>query len=87
MISILCETPMLRDDLREYLREDGIETRPTFYPVHTMPMFSQKYLKLPAAEILGHNGINLPSYPDLTDDDLDYICGAIRKFFIESTKK
>ncbi|MHB8580203.1 MAG: DegT/DnrJ/EryC1/StrS family aminotransferase, partial [Ignavibacteriaceae bacterium] len=40
MYSILVGSPKMREDLREYLKGKGIETRPTFFPVHTMPMFS-----------------------------------------------
>lgn len=81
MVSILTETPAEREELRTFLQHEGIETRPTFYPVHTMPMFSQKYMKMPVAEILGHNGINLPSFPALTGEQLDEICAIIRSYF------
>jgi perosamine synthetase len=81
MYSILVESPEVRDELREHLKSNGIETRPTFYPVHTMPMFSQKYQKLPVAEFLGWRGINLPSYPDLKEDEIKFICDSIGKFF------
>jgi len=81
MNSILTETPIIREQLREHLKTKGIETRPTFYPVHTMPMFSHKYMKLPVAEILGHNGINLPSWPALKDEDIDFICDGIKEFY------
>ncbi len=81
MYSILVETPEIRDSLREFLKAEGIETRPTFFPVHTMPMFSQKFQKLPVAEYLGWHGINLPSYPDLKKEQIKYIADTISKFF------
>lgn len=81
MVSIVCDIIEDRDNLREYLKQAGVETRPTFYPIHTMPMYSTKYQKLPNAERIGWSGINLPSYPELTDDELDYICTKIREFF------
>ena len=81
MYSILVDSPQTREELRDYLKKAGIETRPTFFPVHTMPMFSQRYQKLPIAEYLGWHGINLPSWPDLTDEDIQYITGTIAKFF------
>ena len=79
MCSILTPNSSLREQLRENLAEEGIETRPLFYPVHTMPMYSQKYLKIPVAESLGWRGINLPSYPGLSDEDLSLICGIINQ--------
>ncbi|MDD6656647.1 MAG: DegT/DnrJ/EryC1/StrS family aminotransferase [Lachnospiraceae bacterium] len=81
MISIVCNEIEDRDKLRNYLSEKGIETRPTFYPIHTMPMYDKKYQRLPVAEKLGWAGINLPSFPALTNDDIFYICDAIQEYF------
>lgn len=81
MVTIMCDRIDDRDNLREYLKKAGVETRPTFYPIHTMPMYSEKYQKLPNAEKLGWSGINLPSYPDLSDDQVIYICDVIREYF------
>ena len=47
MCSILVPDSKDRDPLREHLADVGIETRPLFYPVHTMPMFSTKYKRFP----------------------------------------
>ena len=77
MCTILIEDSQKRDTLRDLLLEQGIETRPTFYPVHTMPMYSQKYQKHPVAEYLGWRGINLPSYPGLKEADVEEICKII----------
>lgn len=41
MVTIVLDDYRKRENLREYLKANGIETRPTFYPVHTMPMFSK----------------------------------------------
>lgn len=80
MVSILVSTPDLRDQLRAYLTDNGIETRPTFYPVHTMPMYSKNFERHLVAESLGWRGINLPSWPDLSDNDLDFITAKIKEF-------
>lgn len=81
MVSILVNEISDRDKLRKHLADNGIETRPLFYPIHTMPMYSIKYLKHPVAEDLGHRGINLPSYPELKKSDVDFICKKIKEFF------
>jgi perosamine synthetase len=81
MCSILVDKPENRDALRTKLFEKGIETRPLFYPVHTMPMYSTKYEKHPVAENIGWRGINLPSWPGLTKEQVDYICESIREFY------
>ena len=66
--------------LREALDAAGIETRPVFYPIHTMPMYAQRFQSHPVAEDIARRGINLPSWPGLSDGDVDRICGAIRTF-------
>jgi perosamine synthetase len=80
MCSILVPDPDKRDALREYLAERGIETRPLFFPVHTMPMYSQKYQRHNIAENLGWRGINLPSFPSLKDDEVKMIAKLITDF-------
>jgi perosamine synthetase len=80
MCSVLFESPQIREDARAFLSENGIETRPTFYPVHTMPMFSTKYQRLPVAEKLGWRGINLPSFPGLTEENIIEISSLLKKF-------
>lgn len=81
MVSISCNNIEDRESLRNYLREKGIETRPTFYPVHTMPMYDYKYQSLPVAEKLGWSGMNLPSYPELKDEEVKYVCECIKEYF------
>ncbi len=81
MVSILLEVNEKRDPLRLHLENLGIETRPLFYPIHTMPMYSAKYNKHVVAEDISLRGMNLPSYPDLTYEDVKFICNAISDFY------
>lgn len=81
MCSILVSEASLRDPLRRHLENLGIETRPVFYPVHTMPMYSHRFQKHHVAETIGWRGINLPSFPELTDEQLDFICDSVIQFF------
>lgn len=83
MFSILTSDSKQRDSLRNFLEKEGVETRPLFFPVHTMPMYSIQYQRHPIAENLGWRGINLPSYPGLTDDEIDFICNLIIQYFKE----
>jgi perosamine synthetase len=78
MCSILVEKPEERDIVRESLKIKGIETRPLFYPVHTMPMYSNSFERFKVAENLGWRGINLPSYPALEKKDVVFICDALK---------
>ncbi|MGJ0190923.1 DegT/DnrJ/EryC1/StrS family aminotransferase [Pantoea sp. RRHST58] len=80
MCSILLDQASERVGLRDYLKEQGIETRPLFPPAHTMPhVFSDE--SFPVAESLSGRGINLPSYPALTDEQIAFICSAIKTYF------
>lgn len=80
MVSILLRDATQRDALREHLAQDGIETRPLFYPVHTMPMYSDRFQRHPVAECLGWRGINLPSWPGLSQEQVLSICASIATF-------
>ncbi len=81
MICILVAQTEIRDNLRNYLLENGIETRPTFYPIHSMPMYAHNYYRLPVAEDISWRGINLPSYPDLSENNIIEICQLIGRFY------
>jgi perosamine synthetase len=72
--------PELRDNLRGYLREAGVETRPLFRPVHTFPHY-EGGLEFPIAQRISKGGLSLPSYPDLTESDVSAISSKIRQFF------
>jgi perosamine synthetase len=65
-----------RDATMARLRERGIDTRPAFYPIHTLPMY-QCGLHLPVAEEIGRRGINLPSGATLTSEQVDLVCDAL----------
>jgi perosamine synthetase len=77
MCSILVPDARQREGVREHLGSQGIETRPVFYPVHTMPMYSGQFQRHPVAEDIGWRGINLPSWPGLSDDQVDRISDAV----------
>jgi len=81
MVSLLVDKAANRDPLREKMAADGIETRPVFYPIHTMPMYSRGYRKHPVAEDLAWRGINLPSWPGLTDEQVRKVASSINEFF------
>lgn len=81
MVSILVDDPADRDSLREYLANSGIETRPLFYPAHTMPMYSKQFKLYPSAENVSSRGMNLPSYPSLEKEDVELICKTISEYY------
>jgi perosamine synthetase len=80
MCSILVENLKDRDSLRDYLDSAGIETRPLFYPVHTMPMYNENR-QFDSAEWLSCRGMNLPSYPELSEEQVKYIAEKINEYY------
>lgn len=85
MCSVLIPEASQRAALRTFLRESGIETRPLFFPVHTMPMYSQCSMEeFAVASDISSRGINLPSYPDLTAEEVKFIAGQIVKFISQN---
>jgi len=81
MFSILVNRPEQRDTLRTHLSIKGIETRPLFYPLHTMPMYCQNYRKHKVAEDLAWRGINLPSWPGLSNEEINKVIEEIKNFY------
>lgn len=81
MYTVMISDTEKRSELRTFLKEKGIETRPAFHPVHQMPMYYKENQNFPVADNLGERGINLPSYPELNEKDVNYISEQIKKFF------
>jgi perosamine synthetase len=83
MVAAVATDGVVRDKLCAHLRRAGIETRPLFYPVHTMPVFRSSE-SFPVAESLSQRGLNLPSYPDLGRGDVRDICSEIKECYDEA---
>ncbi|HVY61642.1 MAG TPA: DegT/DnrJ/EryC1/StrS family aminotransferase [Planctomycetota bacterium] len=68
-----------RDPLMAALERDGIETRPFFYPLHTLPMYAGHATDggCPVAVDLAARGINLPTSSYLADADVAAISDAV----------
>jgi perosamine synthetase len=61
------------------LKAHGVETRPFFFPAHRMPAFRTSE-SFPVAESISERGLNLPSSPELTVDQIHYISTHILRF-------
>ncbi len=81
MYSILVEDifGMGRNDLLEKLAKSGIDNRPFFYPIHSMPPYKENS-HYPVAEDLSAKGLNLPSSVKLSEIDLRKIANVLRSF-------
>lgn len=65
--------------MASYLHEHGIETRPSFVPLHLLPAFRDD-ISRPIAEQIAKELILLPSFPELTDIEQNYIIERILEF-------
>lgn len=85
MYAVLVEPEfgMSRDELMNKLREQGIETRTFFIPMHQQPVFAEiglfKGENYPVAEELSQKGMYLPSGSGLSQEEIEYICHSIKK--------
>jgi perosamine synthetase len=78
MVSVLAPDLATRDSIRLALKGAGVETRPLFFPTHTMAAFASNEA-FPVAEDLSARGLNLPSFPALTREQVRYICTVINQ--------
>lgn len=72
-----------RNDLIDILGEQGIETRPFFIPLHTLPPFREESLKrrehLPNTVALANSGINLPTFTEILDSEIEKVVETIKR--------
>lgn len=73
-----------RDQVREFLKENGIETRLFFAGMHRQPSL-KKYGcdsmgAYPNSDLLTENGFYLPSGSGLSLDQIQFVCETIRSF-------
>jgi len=74
-----------RDDLIDYLKEEGIATSIHYSkPLHLQPCFSEYapiQREITKVEKYVDNILSLPIYPDLTDEEVNYICDSLELYF------
>jgi dTDP-4-amino-4,6-dideoxygalactose transaminase len=70
-----------RDHLRERLAARGITSQPYFWPIHLQPFYIERFGfrpgDFPAAEAAGRSMLALPFGPNVSDDDIAYVCEAV----------
>jgi len=76
-----------RDDLRRFLSDSGIGTE-VYYPVpmHLQECFFDLNYKngdFPAAEHAALHTLALPIYPELSDDQIEYVVEKIKAFYLK----
>ena len=70
-----------RDAFIAALRQRGVDARPYFYPMSAMPYFEDA--DTPVAHEVFAKGINLPTYYDLTEEDVCEISRTVSSVWLE----
>jgi perosamine synthetase len=76
LFSLLLDRTTDRVSVAADLLRRGIETRPLFPPLNTVPAATQRDAT-PVAATLSRHGISLPLFPDLTEADIAYVVDAL----------
>jgi perosamine synthetase len=71
----------MASELIKFLISNGIGARTLFMPMHSQPCYGDQKI-FPITEKLYKTGVCLPSAPSLTNDDIEYICHLIKKYYI-----
>ena len=78
LVTMLLPRGMDRDRVMAEMSSAGIDTRPVFYCAHHMPMYPSER-SFPVAEDIAKRGISLPSYPALSDAQVEQVIEAFLK--------
>jgi dTDP-4-amino-4,6-dideoxygalactose transaminase len=82
---VFCIQAESRDGLEAYLKEKGIGTS-IYYPIplHLQKCFEDLGYKkgdFPVAERLCERVLALPMFPELTEDEVGYVCECVKRFY------
>jgi dTDP-4-amino-4,6-dideoxygalactose transaminase len=79
--------PANRDEVMRRLAEVGIPSRSYFTPIHLQPFYREKFCyqrgDFPITENLGDISLALPFSGVMTEDQVKYVCNALRKILQE----
>jgi perosamine synthetase len=90
MYSILLENNKLRNALQKFLLEKKIFCKIYFQPIHLMDYyirhFKDEKISLPMTESISERILTLPLYPNMNNDEKQYLVDCINEFFENSSK-
>ena len=67
-----------RDHFMVELKKRGVDSRPFFYPMFQMPYINEE-VNTPVTDALYRQGINLPTYFDLEEEQVKFICSVLKQ--------
>ncbi len=72
-------TSQASDERIAAMEKLGIETRPAFPPMHTLPPYFERNGHYPVAEAIARRGISLPTWAGLSRADVVRVCAALER--------
>ena len=75
-----------RDELKDWLEKNGVQCGIHYpIPIHLQPIYRKLYGygegAFPNSELLSNTALSLPMFPQLTDDEIDYVCEKVKNFY------
>jgi dTDP-4-amino-4,6-dideoxygalactose transaminase len=71
-----------RDEVMRCLRDAGVETRPIWTPLHQMTIYANaERVGGQVADRIGAQGLSLPSFAGITEEQQDRIIGAVKSLY------
>ena len=70
-------TVIMRENVREKLKQCGIQTSIHYPAIHKFSMYQSYNAFLPKTDYVTNNEITLPMYSSLTNDQIDFIVDQI----------
>jgi perosamine synthetase len=77
LFGVRCER---RDELIMHMKQRGIATGVHFLPLPMHPLFSEHAEPVPNARRVWETVVTLPLFPELSDDEIDYVVEALCEF-------
>ncbi|MFZ1279464.1 MAG: DegT/DnrJ/EryC1/StrS family aminotransferase [Ignavibacteriaceae bacterium] len=75
----------LRDKLKDYLTQQGVNVGLHYpIPLHLQECFKNlgyKKGEFPNSERIAEAGLSLPMFPEMTDEQINYVVGKVKEFF------
>lgn len=69
-----------RDELQNFLKEAGIGTRVMYPPINSQLAYKIEG-SFPVSEMIGNNGLWLPSYAQITVEEINYVVSKIIEYY------
>lgn len=85
LYTVLLREEIDRDLVIELLKDKDIESRPVFYPVHSMPPYASGET-FPVAGRISRRGLSLPTYARMRRAEIERVCEMLRLSLDEASE-